>query len=203
MTVKPGTPNKEDRILKLSQVKAPDPVNVLESFLIIPWNRKTATSTAKTAKLFADTGEANNEGRSPTWLLLADSKTHPPDLIGVVSNRESADALEMIWTDQGNTVAVKAKKLLALRGITIPRGTRMFISVYEDVDPDFGKVVGIRINSATFQPINFLTEEEREERARKIAEKKKAKELAKAKEQEQAVAEQPSADATDTETEVQ
>jgi hypothetical protein len=69
----------------------------------------------------------------------------------------------------------------------------MFISLYEDVDAGFGKVVGIRINSAEYRPIDYLTEEEKEARARKKAEKEKVK----TQEQEQAVAEQPATELDD------
>jgi hypothetical protein len=203
----PGIPESDPkvaRLIRLSQVVVPQ-LNTKDPFIIIQWDRKTSGATVKGAELIAGVGEAQNEGRRPTHLLLSESKKVPEDLIGIPTCHPSADALPIKWLKQGQEPAIKADKLLAFRHTKIPRGTRMFISIYEDDDADFGKVIGIRINSAAFVPIDYLTEEEKEERARKKAEKEQAKQQAKAKrmEQEQAVAELPADDADQGESEAE
>lgn len=193
----PDTPKDgESRVIRLGQVQIA-PIQLKGALLILPWDRKTATTTSQGSVLFGDVGEAHGEGRAPTAMLLANSAKNPDDLIGVLSNHRTQDTANVDWRDQGQTAAVKMDKLMALRGTKVPRGTRMFIELYEDEDPHFGKVVGIKINSAQFLPINHLTEEEKEARARKKEEKARLKQQAKEMQQEQAAAELPDAEPTE------
>lgn len=197
-----ANPNKEARVIRLGQVDYV-PANVLESYLIIPWNRKGGTATLRGSELLADSSEHQGEGRSPTQCLFVNAKNNPKDVLAVLSNEKTDDTVKVEWRNQGQNAVIDMAKILTHLGTAIPKGTRMFIELYEDNDPDWGQVVGLRINSPEFRPIDYLTEEEKEERARKKAEKEQAKKDAKSKPQEQAVAEQPAAEAAESEDEAE
>ncbi|MDF2628740.1 MAG: hypothetical protein K0R39_2571 [Symbiobacteriaceae bacterium] len=167
MVGSPGPDDHQSRIIKLGDLVTPGP----SAFWTIRFDRKTALADRAASKLIADVGEAQGEGRAPTWLLIARSAKNAEELIGVPGAIQTPDALEMVWGDQGRYVRIKAARLLAYRQATIPTGTRMFIRLYAEDDPTYGKVVGIQINAATFRPIDYLTEEEKAARAEKRRQK--------------------------------
>ena len=49
-------------------------------------------------------------------------------------------------------IHINLAKLLTLKGIRIPEGTRMVIEMYPDKDSQYGHVVGLKLKDAQFVP---------------------------------------------------
>ncbi|HWI65351.1 MAG TPA: hypothetical protein VNT75_26260 [Symbiobacteriaceae bacterium] len=127
--------------------------NYKDPYLIIPFDRYSGKATAKGSEIIARVGEAQGEGRKPAELFLAESEKQPGDIIGVPTSEQSDDNLKITWVEGGKVATVQVDKLLAYKKIVIPADSRMFISLYVDEDSTFGTVIGMKVNSADFEPI--------------------------------------------------
>lgn len=127
--------------------------NYKDPYLIVPFDRYSGKATAKGSELMANVGEAQGEGRKPAELFLAESEKIPGDIIGVPTSEQSDHNLKVTWVEGGKVASVQVDKLLAYKKITIPANSRMFISLYVDQDSSFGTVIGMKVNSADFEPI--------------------------------------------------
>lgn len=139
------------RILKLSEVKF-YPRNYSDAYVRVDSDGYTGESTVKGAELVDEVSLAQHNKAKPTDFLVADSAKNPGDVICVPMMGGGEDYIELTWISKGRAFKLNLAKLLTLKEILVPEGTRMVISLYQDDDPDYGPVVGMKLKGAAFEP---------------------------------------------------
>lgn len=62
------------------------------------------------------------------------------------------DHLEVQWLKKGKLAKINLARLMSLKQVVIPDGTRMTIEIYPEHDPDYGPVIGMKLQGAPCVP---------------------------------------------------
>lgn len=89
----------------------------------------------------------------PAYMALIPSETNPGDLLGFPTMTESANYLALDWKPQGRTATINLAKLLVHQQIVIPREVNLFIDLYQEVHPEHGPLVGLKLVNPEFRPV--------------------------------------------------
>lgn len=147
-----GSPPENPRALKQNQVKF-RPRGFKDARFVVPFKGYQGESTALGAELISEVSQAQGKQANPIYLYLVDHEKNVGDIAGIPTMEDSDSSLELAWEDKGSTAKANFAHVFALKRIEIPEGTKMIIELYEDVDSHYGPCVGMRLSSATFEPI--------------------------------------------------
>jgi hypothetical protein len=142
-------PTPNDRLVRLSEVEFL-PRHYKDASLTVDEDSWMAKSTRSGGRLISQTGEARGQTAAPSHLQVVKSEKDPSEYVLAPTNEESDDHIEVTWYDHGRFVRFHAGKLLQLKKIEIPEGTRMVVSLFPDTDSIYGQVVGIRLSVPKF-----------------------------------------------------
>jgi hypothetical protein len=144
-------PKNSDRLVRLSQVEY-FPKTFLQPCVVTASGTTSGRASLRGSTLIRDISEAHGESRSPAALMLANSEKVPGDMVGIPTMDRTDDSLDIDWKDKGKLAVIDLAKLLKFKKIEIPDGTNLVIDLYEDVDSEFGQVVGLKLTSCQFFP---------------------------------------------------
>jgi hypothetical protein len=147
---KRGVP-EDDREVRLSQVPF-SPRNYSDATIAVDDTGWMAKSSRNGARVISQTGVAQGQTTAPTHFRVVKSEQDPTEYCLVPTNQESDDFIKLTWYKQGRAVRFHAGKLLALKGIDIPAGTRMVAKLFHAQDSKYGHVVGIHLNKVEYVP---------------------------------------------------
>jgi len=88
----------------------------------------------------------------PTHFEVADAEPGSLDVIIIPTMEANEDHIPVEWTEKGRNGRMNLAKLLALKQIQIPAGTRMEIELTAKDDSDFGPAILLRLKDAAFIP---------------------------------------------------
>lgn len=140
---------ENDRLVRLGEIDF-SPRNYVDAIVTVPARGWTAKSSRNGGKLISQTGIAQGKGAAPTHLKVVKSEKTPGEYVFVPTNDDSPDHIKLTWYDQGRFVRFHFGKLLALKGLEIPKGTRMVASLFPEKDSAYGRVVGILLNEVKY-----------------------------------------------------
>lgn len=154
----------KSRMIDLSQVKHYNK-NIKEAELKIEWREYVGETGHKGSEIISKAAKAQNLTGKPQFLKIVRSHRFPGDLCGVPTDEASEAHIPITWVDQGRKAKLSMPKLITKEKISIPRGTKMVISLYlEEEDPDFGTCVGMKLKDAEFVPIRPKKKPEEQEK---------------------------------------
>jgi hypothetical protein len=140
---------ENDRTVRLSEVDF-SPRNYVDANVSVPARGWMAKTSRNGGKLVSQTGVAQGTGAAPTHLRVVRSETNPGEFVLVPTNEESTDHIAVQWIDQGRFAKFHFGKLLALKKMQIPKGTRMVATLFPARDSQYGNVVGVILNEVEF-----------------------------------------------------
>ena len=140
---------ESDRTVRLSQIDF-TPRNYLDANVTVDGRGWTAKTSWNGGKLISQTGLAQGTGPAPTHLRVVKSEKNPGEYVLVPTNEASSDYIAVEWYNKGRFARFHFGKLLALKKMQIPKGTRMVATLFPETDSEFGNVVGILLNNVEY-----------------------------------------------------
>lgn len=138
------------RIIQLDSIQAVNK-NYKGAKLVINSDGYVGVILALGCELIDDTANVRGLPAKPAYVTFADSSTHPGDVVGIPANEKGPNQIAIQHSEKGSKMAMNWSKLLFLKGIQIPEGTRMIVQMYPDNDPEYGPVVGFKLKGAEFE----------------------------------------------------
>lgn len=143
---------ESDRTVRLSEVEFV-PKNYADANITVEERGYVAKASRNGSKLVSQTGVAQGTGAAPTHLQVVKSEKDPTEFVLVPTNDESADYIKLDWIDRGRFVRFHMGKLLKLKKMEIPKGTRLVANIFPETDSKYGNVVGILLNEVDYVPV--------------------------------------------------
>ena len=148
-----------DKVLKLSEVRH-QRKNFAGARLKVKGAGYVGEMLRVGMDLLAEIAVHHTGNSKPAYLALVESLTNPGDLNGIPTMKESPDYLKLAWSPNGMSVKTDVAKLLAFKEILIPPATNLFIDLYDDIHPEYGPVLGLKMVNPEFRPVKTKKKEQ-------------------------------------------
>lgn len=137
------------RKLKLGDVKVVKR-NITKAKVVVDSDGSTGLISLQGVALVGDVSVNRGLTSKPSHFEVADAEQDSLDVILVPTMVEDEDHIAIDWIEKGRSARMGLSRLMTLKQIRIPAGTRMDIDLSPTTDPDFGPAILLHLKDAPF-----------------------------------------------------